>query len=268
MKPKKKSVKKPQVKKSIKKSTVKKLQPKVKKVKASALITPVAKVKAEKPVKVKAAEVDQVFVDWQAGITIAELVVRHKITRSQCRRRLTDAAGGKAKFRELRSAGAGGQAAPSGRRSPDGGRRLGDSATSTEPRVSDAGVKRLKVGATKGWPVETLWKGVIAKVKMADGIRTIPWREKVLAIYTSPKSGKRYVSARPGERADLLVNLGIGLGYARLKLYEHSRTAAKVEASVQEEQALLERGKARHKKVRAEKRAARKARKAVVKGGR
>lgn len=244
------------------KKVKKPVTPKRTKAKAVAKKVPIRVKGTAKVAKVTA--IDQVFVDWQAGISIAELVVRHQITRSQCRRRLTDAAGGKAKFRELRGAGAGGHVASSGLRHTKEG---GDGAAAAGPRIDDSKVKRLKVGATKGWPVENIYKPVMARVKTADGVRTIPWRERVLSIYTSLKSGKRYVTARPGESADILVNLGVGLGYARLKLYEHSRTASKAEASVKELAVMLERGKAQRRHLQVKKQTARKARKAVAKGG-
>lgn len=216
--------------------------------------------KAKKPAPPAEAPVvqDQVFTDWRSGVSIAELVVTYKLTRSQCRRRLTDAAGGKDKFRELRSQGAGGTASPSGRRE-SGGRRESDPGIIRPPVVDDSKAKRVK--SMKGWKSFNIYKKVLVEIK---GLGTVPWREQLLTIYQSPKTGRRYVKARDNEPADLIhTGIGLGLPNARLKRLEKSQDAAKVESHLTEEKALLERGTAKLKAKRADKRKARKARKAA-----
>jgi hypothetical protein len=211
-----------------------------------------------KPKVEKVSKEPEAFTAWRNGTSIAELVTEFKMTRSQLRRLLTDAAGGKAKFRELRATGAGGSTQPFG----------GKSATPREPgapavpRDLDAKAKRIKT--TRGWPVERIIVPATVRIKVDGEPKTVGWRETKLLIYTSPKTGKRYVEAKPTERADLLVRMPLGIPDGRLRRYEDSASAKRIKREVKEVKEQMKRGTVALKKERSVKKAKRLARKALV----
>lgn len=175
------------------------------------------------------------FEDWKSGISIKELVVKYGCTRPQCRRKLTEAAGGKAAFKALRAEGAGGSLAAFG----------GKRGTRVATSVSDKDVPVI-TGTTKeaGWTWEPLHG-----------------HHRTDMTFISPE-GKRYVNANPGERADLLVDTLVpGFPKSRLKLASESKRVKKLKDA----EAELERGEALIKKTRARKREARRARRAARK---
>jgi hypothetical protein len=93
-------------------------KPKAKKATAK----PAAKTAAGKSAPKAEGKPDPVFTEWKKGARISELVKTHKLSRSEIRRRLVAAAGGRDAFRALRKAGAGGPtgkgtATPHGERS-------------------------------------------------------------------------------------------------------------------------------------------------------
>jgi hypothetical protein len=99
--------KKPAAKKSTSKSGARKSSPKAaphSKPKPSATPSP----KAPATLSTDDPTRDPLFIEWQAGTRIADLVKVHKLTRSECRRRLVKAAGSREAFHALRAKGAGG----------------------------------------------------------------------------------------------------------------------------------------------------------------
>ena len=191
-----------------------------------------------------------IFRDWKAGTPIHELVGTYKLTRSQCRRQLTDAAGGKPAFRALRAHGAGGIAVPFG-----GKRHTREPGAPSALAVSDAHVKHItKQRSQDGWTWERRYKPVIATVK---GVGNIPWRKETALIFISPK-GKRYVQAKGAEKADLIRDFPgtEGLPPMRLKLYAESAVARQARREAKE----LAHGEAALARTRTRKRTARAAR--------
>lgn len=190
------------------------------------------------------------FLAWQGGTSLGALVGKYDgcASRSATRKILTAAAGGKAQFRALRDQGAGGTAVPFG------GKRAAPR-TTEQRAVDDAGVKHIH-GPIR-WQVERLYEPAIVNV---EKVGKMAWRKERLVIYTHPKSGNRYVKAKPSEKADLIEDfrgpLMLGVPSGRLKRYDEGKTAKMDRAYAK----LVQRGQARYEAKRAAKRAARTAR--------
>lgn len=172
--------------------------------------------KTKTPEKEKRAK-DPLTEAWLGGTPIKDLVAEFGKTRSQIRRHLTEAVGGREKFRALRAQGAGGQTELFGGKRAASGSSLPD----------DAKVKRIygtplkKEGRPRGWKVE--WHAPFTRTERGDLRDALDKRD----VYISP-TGERYVEAGSTERADLIVDHNKkvpGLGITRLRLESTSGAA-------------------------------------------
>lgn len=168
---------------------------------------------------------------WIRGESIATLARESGMKRSKLRRELMKAVGGKDRYRELRSQGAGGSSKPIPRRRESEG-----------PLIDDSNVPVI--------PHARGWKSRIVYVNRYS-----------TSVFIDP-NGVEYVRARPNEKADLIVDLDLsskiykGLGKVRLRKLESSSLYRKMKKTQKER----ERGEAaleRQREQRRQRRAAR-----------
>lgn len=167
---------------------------------------------------------------WIRGESLAVLARESGMKRSKFRRELTKAVGGKERYRELRSQGAGGSSKLAPRRRGSGG-----------PLIDDSGVPVI--------PNARGWKSRIVYVNRYS-----------TSVFIDP-DGVEYVNARDNEKADLIVDFdlegkGYKLGKARLRRLDQSSVGRKLK----KERKSMERGQAaleRQREQRRQKRAAR-----------
>jgi hypothetical protein len=234
-----------------------------------------------------AANVDkQIAEEWRAGQTIGQLAAKYNKKRSQIRRSITVVVGGKDKFRELRSSGAGGTHVPFGGKRSNGRTReaiaLDDSkvpvlqSKDIKLKVNDRVIThlnamRVELGdklSNGASPSERLRyetghenaRRIVAQAK--TDAKWKGWRVEHYqttlgsALRLLAPDGKTYVRATSTERADYVVQGTIGV--TRWKAESEARMA-KVEAKQQDQ---IAKGTAALKASRAKKRADRQARKA------
>lgn len=190
---------------------------------------------------------------WKAGASIRDLVAEFKITRSQCRKIITAAVGGKDAFRQLREQGAGGSVRAFGEKN---GR-------SPIPRADDTNVKRL---TSRGWTSRRLREARRVRLKEIPSINVGAYDGPVMVptatIFISPK-GREYVACSANEKADVIVVVPKdrripGVPHEmRMKRFADSRVAKRIS----QEEKDIEHGKAALKRIRQRKREARRARK-------
>lgn len=145
----------------------------------------------------------EAFAKWKDGAHLAELAAELGWRRSKLRKEITRAVGGKDVYRKLRADGAGGQM------ELFGGRRA--SATYAPPDDSRVPVIHRAL-LKKGWKLDRVFPAGLT-----------------VDVHVSPE-GKRYIEAKPTEKADLIYDSSRvkGLAPMRLRLFEGSSLAKKV----------------------------------------
>jgi hypothetical protein len=210
-----------------------------------------------------------IFSRWKEGASIKDLVPEFRKTRSQLRKILTAAAGGKARFKELRAQGAGGKTVPFGGKRAEGGARPAPSLDDSKvPVIHSAPLAQAERCETCDLPLPLLdrpkacsYCGAPApKAPSLKGLWTkrLIWDGNQQRSVSRAPDGREYIEARPQEKADLIFisKKHAGIGPLRLRLFETS--AAK--RHLKKEEKVLERGEAALDRKRARKRAAKKAR--------
>jgi len=185
--------------------------------------------------------------DWKNGVTIAQIRSRTGKKRSQIRKILEDGVGGKQKFKEFRTQGAGGSRS-SGRR----GRGRSIEQEQLPPDhfiVPDFGVPRItSAKLSDGWKYHLIKTGY-------DSDGHPEWK----GVHTSPE-GIQYVFASPNEHADLVYDCGKDrwiMEPIRMKKLDYASASYKAEAHAEHAEALRE-AAARKRAAKRERRVARK----------
>lgn len=166
--------------------------------------------------------------DWKRGSSIAELARTTGLSRSNLRRTITKAVGGKHAFAQLRQAGAGG---------------------STK---RDQKARRL-TGGPDNVSIDPPDIPVIHSAKLSDG-----WKSRMITIARQSRSvhidpdGVEYIVARANERADLIYRFDknhkhAGLPDVRLRRYDTSRLAKRKKKQDSLKEALREADKTRRR---------------------
>lgn len=193
------------------------------------------------------------FEAWKNGASIRDLVVEHKMTRSQMRKLLTTAAGGKDAFKALRAQGAGGSV------QPFGGKRASGSApvAPVDQKALDKKAKRLK--SSKRWQLDIRFEPMKV-INAGEGKVKVLGGNEYLHGYRGP-SGQLYVEAKANERADVILRFKtLGLPPLRLRKLDEKLLKKWDRERVEEErrgQLALERVSERKAKARAERKAKR-----------
>lgn len=227
------------VKKTFKKAEAKTAKPTAQQIKNELRAKREAKLAAKKDAAKTSAKFTPAvlggFARWRdEHVSLADLAGQVGIKRSKLRRIFTELAGGKAKFRELRKAGAGGE------------RKIGVAGVSV-PKPDDSQLL------------------VIREARTADGWKLKP-RAHGSHIMVAP-DGTEYVMAGPTERADLLYERQARSGFTpvepviRLRRLDGSPIVRKE----RKQDKLVERGMKAHKARRAAKKLTRQLRKGGTK---
>jgi hypothetical protein len=176
---------------------------------------------------------------WEKKTPINELAKRAGLKRGKFRRELMRALGGQNEYQKKRKEGAGGEVRTKGSSLPSG--------------IDDSDVKRIsKTRYVDGWRSEILYVNVGGKALQDSKAGYMPLVSE--SVFISP-NGTKYIRAKGNEKADLIFRAKgdrmDGLDDVRLKKYEGSSKAKKVE----EHEKLIERGAEAARAKRAEKKA-------------
>jgi hypothetical protein len=198
--------------------------------------------KSKKSADPRAGEIAEA---WKNGASLAELKSKYSTSRSNLRRLITQAVGGKDEFARLRQAGGGGSR-----------------------KKSEGKVKKSREGRAAGPQGDDVFTivpddahaTIISSARAEDGWQYT--RIRGVSIHTSP-DGTKYVEARPTEKADLIYHFdethrSAGLPDVRLRKFEDSSKGKRIKRETKKIEAIAKATEQRAKT----KRSARKARKA------